>query len=1428
MFGSGGKPQTQQPVAASGIRVQTSVNGRAIPVVYGVNRVSGNIIWYGNFISIPHTSQSSAGGKGGSGGNSTTSSYTYSVGFIMALSEGPIQGIGQVWQNSDVYSVSSLGLTFFPGNYPQAPSGWMSANYPSQALGYTGIAYIMHSNYNLGSSTSLPNLSAEVYGLLKADMSSQAGIRPDLIFDDLLTNATYGLSWPSSWLANYGGWAAYCGALGILFSPVFDTQTQVNQSLQDMLDSSNANCFWSEGVLKIQSYGDTPITANGYTFTPNITPVYNLTDDNFIFQEGQDPIQVTRSSPQDAYNVVQVECVDATQAYQTYIAEAKDQYSVSTYGPLVDTVRSYHHITNVGIAQVVAQTILQRDVYIRNTFTFKLGWAFCALEPMDLVTLTDSRMGMSNYAVRITQVEESSDGTLEFTAEEFPAGVATPATYQAQVQIGGGVAYNSPAPNVTNVGLYEPPAEYTSNQLTLWIAAGGIGNWGGCEVWVSLDNQTFVRDGVIEGGSRVGVLTAPLALGSDPDTTDTLSIQLANDLNNTLSGGTQADADNYRTLCVVGQELISYQNSVLTATDFYNLTYLRRGAYGTTIAAHNTGDQFFRVDGSVLSYPFMSTLIGQPIYLKFVSFNPYGGGKQTLNSVPTFTYTIKGSANNYALPNVTNLYTNFVSGITQLFWSPVTDFRAFDYEVRFGSSWGSATFLGRTSKASFATSGDGTYWVAAHFVNPNGVDIYSAVPAEVVVAGSILVQNVVASFDEVATSWPGTLNFTDSLNISGTPLVYRTDWQGTQLLYTTSRTNSVLNSQDFTQSSWVKNNATVTASAQTAPDGTNTAQTVTNTSTGGDDWVGEKVASTTGTIFSVFAKMGGAQASGSVELRAITWNGSTVLGDDPIYFNLSTQSITSPGSGLSSFGAQSMGNGWYRIWSIKAAQAGQTNSEIRFRPDAAQSGTVSGDTALFWGAQIENSVSLTSYIATTATAVSTTDYSITSGGVVTCGVAPLSGAQLTWTGTGTGAITGNPVTATNQYFGLGNGVATVFQITYTFGGASISSNQLTLQGSGNLLTVANVLTMTDVLHYGGIASSGSYAMPVNELAYSQDFTQTAWTKANCTVTANAITDPIGANTGQKLAKTATGDMNVAQTASIVSANLEVTASVYLQAGSSANVGAMVLRLKDGAGTALTTNTVTPVVGAWTRYSVTGTFPSNAVSGIQFIVDSSSTSGSAGDNCYAWGAQLEVGSVETAYDSTGATASPHRINAGKVANCSVRLSYTGYAQSITDNVLTVANILIAADMLDAAMGQYVTITPQIALAQANGVYGAWQNYQPGVYTAQYFKAQMLLTSSNPSITPLVTALTFAVDVPDRVETFTNQAIASGGTTLTYPNGSFLGGPSGAATPNVQVTVLSASQGDTVLITSKTLSQVTVQVLNGGVGVARTTDITVQGY
>lgn len=126
--GGGKNALASKPNLLNALRVQTSSYGQVIPIVYGQNRISGRLLWSGDFAAIPHTSTQKVGGKGlGSGGGNAISNttYTYQSAVASALALGPIQNIHNVWDTkgrltllttSAQFTVPGAGGSFLPPN----------------------------------------------------------------------------------------------------------------------------------------------------------------------------------------------------------------------------------------------------------------------------------------------------------------------------------------------------------------------------------------------------------------------------------------------------------------------------------------------------------------------------------------------------------------------------------------------------------------------------------------------------------------------------------------------------------------------------------------------------------------------------------------------------------------------------------------------------------------------------------------------------------------------------------------------------------------------------------------------------------------------------------------------------------------------------------------------------------------------------------------------------------------------------------------------------------------------------------------------------------------------------------------------------------------------------------------------------------------
>ena len=97
---------------------------------------------------------------------------------------------------------------------------------------------------------------------------------------------------------------------------------------------------------------------------------------------------------------------------------------------------------------------------------------------------------------------------------------------------------------------------------------------------------------------RQGFLTSSLPAAAGWDSVDTLAVNLA-ESGGTLSGTSQAAAQQGATLSLVDNEFLGYETATLTTANAYNLTGLARGLGGSSPAAHSSGAPFARLDGAV-------------------------------------------------------------------------------------------------------------------------------------------------------------------------------------------------------------------------------------------------------------------------------------------------------------------------------------------------------------------------------------------------------------------------------------------------------------------------------------------------------------------------------------------------------------------------------------------------------------------------------------------------------------------------------------------------------------------------------------------------------------------------------------------------------------------------------------------------------------
>lgn len=616
--------------------VSTAEYGSAVPEILGTTRISGNVIYYDDFTAHEHR-ETQRSGKGGHSSKTVTISYTYTVAVILGLCEGPIQGLKRVWIGKDIYTYpnDTIQLTLFAGETNQKPWAYTLGKHPDKALSYSGLAY-MAGVIDLGDSGSMPNYNFEVVGKL-TNTGDGIDVNPADYMRYILDKV--GLS--DVEIVGLDNYRQYCKAADMLIStPPDETSAKsAREIINEIATLTNAYVFWSNDTFKI-----VPLDDRDYTgWKPNRTILYDLSADDFIPQSGGALVTYQRKDSSEVYNQYPVEFINRENGYEKESVSYAVTQDIADYGLRQANTTQAHYLYTKERAVKLAEQLARKGKYERNKYTFKLDWSFCRLEVGDLVTLTDENCGLNKQVVMIDSVTEGTDGLLTFTAVSRPEGTYTAAKYDVHETDRPYINYNKQAPNTDKPVILQPPADLTTNGLEVWIGARGTGdNWGGCDVYVSDDNAHYRHAGTITSSARIGTLVKAIDA-----TADTIEVTA----NGTFLSGSEQDAKRGNTLCWLDGECFSYQTADLLPGGNYQLTGCMRGQYNTTAESHAAGCNFARLDSTLLKIPFRKEDVGKQIWLKFVSFNIFGSGYQSLADVQAYEYVLLP----YYIPPVSNV-----------------------------------------------------------------------------------------------------------------------------------------------------------------------------------------------------------------------------------------------------------------------------------------------------------------------------------------------------------------------------------------------------------------------------------------------------------------------------------------------------------------------------------------------------------------------------------------------------------------------------------------------------------------------------------------------------------------------------------------------------------------------------------------------------
>lgn len=532
-------------------------------------------------------------------------------------------------------ALAQLGMVLETGTYSQSIWSRLTDTYPDEALAYPGIAVVHARDYPLTSSAEVENHTFEVDGALSYS-STVPDCDPSKVVEAILTDRFVGVNLPASKLGDLTVFSDYCLAYGLFISPVFNEQRQVRDWLEPILEATNTDILWDGEKIQFLPRGDED--AGDYE-APNI-PVFSFTDDDFLGEGADPPVRVERVSERSVKNIFRVEYRNRDNDYNLEVVEYRDEALELQFGRKVDDSRSWDFIKDGQVARMATMILGQRQSACRAKYTFKLFDTYVELMPGDLIELTSS--GLPSTYARVQRITEGDD-EIEVEAEEFPVAHANAPLVPVTLGTGFIPNWNADPGDVNDPVFVEAPGSSTPSGLEVLCAASGDSEfWGGCDVYASTDGgSSYKHVATIDQRARAGVIRASSTAGAGP-----IKVELnARAIAMPQFGG--VDAATGRSLCYVGDsttgEFFAYESAQLVGAQQWDLYGLQRAFYGTDDVAHDADEPFTLVDASLgSSGPLDEEMVGKTIYFKFVSFNVFGGGVQSLADVSAYPYTITG------------------------------------------------------------------------------------------------------------------------------------------------------------------------------------------------------------------------------------------------------------------------------------------------------------------------------------------------------------------------------------------------------------------------------------------------------------------------------------------------------------------------------------------------------------------------------------------------------------------------------------------------------------------------------------------------------------------------------------------------------------------------------------------------------------------
>ncbi len=567
------KPAAREGPRLTELQVQTSSYGTPLQRIFGTMRIGGCVIWSTDLIESKSTS-------GGGKGQPSTTSYSYSASFAVALSGRPIVGVGRIWADGKLLRgsggdfKSSTGFRLHDGGEDQPVDPLIAAaEGAGQVSAHRGIAYAVFEHFQLADyGNRIPSLTFEVIG-------DAAPVTVGAIAATLSDGVVAG----AQSVLPLAGFAAYGDSV--------------------------------RGVI------ETLAVAGGAWFAPDgaalrmrggLTPEREIGDDEAIAGSGgagaggagaaRGKHGRAVAALETVPRLVTLAHYDPARDYQTGLQRARRPGA----GSREDRVEMPAAI-DAGTAKTMAEAVLSRAEAGRERRTVSLGWAALGVAPGACVTIRD-----------VPGVWRVTDWALEHMVLSLECVRLAAGTLPLAASAGRALPAPDVATGTTILAAFEglplDDSLLTAPRLTV-VAAGTAPGWRRAAVLYSLDGGArWTPAGATAAPGVIGTLaTVPgVAPAAIADRLHFFEVDLAHGemaLNGADAGALDAGAN----LALVGDEVLQFGTAAQIGPARWRLGGLLRGRRGSeaAIGTQSAGDRFVLIEAdSALSLDLPLAAVG--------------------------------------------------------------------------------------------------------------------------------------------------------------------------------------------------------------------------------------------------------------------------------------------------------------------------------------------------------------------------------------------------------------------------------------------------------------------------------------------------------------------------------------------------------------------------------------------------------------------------------------------------------------------------------------------------------------------------------------------------------------------------------------------------------------------------------------------------